>query len=125
MAWHGSQHRDVLYSTRGIVCTQVTGCKSSAPTVALIAGLNWCFVSSSSLPLPVLPSDTLLPLKYMSVVHPHPSLSLSLSNTASVFVRLFFPLLLCIQLCPRQSHLPERRGKAEGWGPLAGQNQLC
>lgn len=63
MAWHGPQHGDVLYSMQGIVCTQVTGCKSHAPAVGLIAGLNRCFVSSSfSLSLPLLPSVPLTSL---------------------------------------------------------------
>lgn len=107
-----------MYCTLGIVCTQVKGCKSNAPAVALIAGRNWCFVSSSSLfSLAPLPSIALFhSLVYMSVCYHSRPITPPLFLFSLFYLRLFCPPPLCIPLCPRRSNLPDRSGKAEGWG---------
>lgn len=72
-----------MYSTQGIVCTQVTQCKSHPPAVALIAGLSCCFTSRSSpssLSLALLLSAS---LSYMSIRHRS---FLYVSDTSAVFV---------------------------------------
>lgn len=96
-----------MYCTQGIVCTQVSACKSHAPAVALIAGLNRCFISSS-------PSPPSFALSFLFKVAPicHHSFSLT-----SFFVfQPLFPPPLCIQLCPRQSHFARQKRRSRGMG---------